>query len=52
MHMYLVLWLDVQLLHFLDGKSDCVLVVTGHHDTDSLLLSLCFKMFDSVHAVQ
>ena len=49
---YLVLWFDIQLLHLLDGKSDSVLIVTRHHDANFLLLSLCLKMFDSVHAIQ
>ena len=49
---YLVLRLDVKLLHLLDGKSDGVLIVAGHHNTNPLLLSMILKMFDSVHAVQ
>ena len=33
---YLVLWLNVELLHHLDGEPDGVLIVAGHHDTNSL----------------
>ena len=33
---YLVLWLNVELLHHLDGEPDGVLIVAGHHDTHSL----------------
>ena len=35
-YLHLVLRLDVQLLHLLDGEPDGVLVVAGHHDADLL----------------
>ena len=33
---YLVLWLDVELLHHLDSEPDGILIVAGHHYTNSL----------------
>ena len=33
---HLVLWLNVELLHHLDGEPDGVLIVAGHHDTNPL----------------
>ena len=36
MHAHLVLWLDVEGIHNLDCVPDGVLIVAGHHDTNSL----------------